>query len=109
MALLNEALHKDGNNTSAGWNYLNITTTATTAVKATNGILHTITVNKPVASSVITIYDSLAASGTVIGTITLPASLVSEGPYSAIYDVYFLTGLTIATATGASDITVSYI
>lgn len=90
------------------YSFQNISSTATTVVKSGAGTLHTITINKPVASSVITIYDNTAASGTLIATITLPATLLQEGPYSAIYDVSFSTGLTIVTATGASDITASY-
>lgn len=80
----------------------------TTVVKSGAGVLHTITLNKPVASSVITIYDNTSAAGTKIGTITLPGTLLTDGPHSAIYDVIFSTGLTIVTATGASDITVAY-
>ncbi len=86
----------------------NITTTGTTVVKAAAGFLHTLTINTPVASSVITLYDNTAASGTKLATITLPATLLMEGPDTAIYDLLFTTGLTIVTATGASDITVSY-
>lgn len=90
------------------FSYNNITTTATTVVKSGVGMLHSITINTPVASSVITIYDNTAGSGTKIGTITLPGTLLAEGPYTAHYDVAFTVGLTIVTATGASDITVSY-
>lgn len=106
-----EGLTKDGNGKPIGWRYANIVLAAptTTTVRGGPGVLHTITINTPVASSVITIYDNTAASGTKIGTITLPATLLQEGPYTAIYDVIFATGLTITTATGASDITVSYI
>lgn len=81
----------------------------TTAIKSGAGLLHSVTINKPVASSVITMYDNTAGSGTLIGTITLPVALLSEGPYSGIYDVAFATGLTIVTATGASDITVAWL
>lgn len=88
--------------------YANISAAATTIVKAASGFLHSITINTPVASSVITIYDNTVASGTKIGTITLPAVLLQQGPYTANLDVVFNTGLTIVTATGASDITVSY-
>jgi hypothetical protein len=86
----------------------NISTATTTTVKASAGFLHSITINTPVASSVITIYDNTAGSGTKIGTITLPAVLLQQGPYTALFDVVFNTGLTIVTATGASDITVSW-
>lgn len=102
------ALKKDDNGFSVGWGFLNIVLAAptTTAVKTSPGILHSITFNKPIATGVITIYDSLAASGTIIGTITIPAS---PQPVTVFYDVAFATGLTIVTATAAQDITVSYI
>lgn len=85
--------------------YLNITGDATTTVKSSKGYLHTITLNNPVATETITIYDNTAGSGTKIGTITVPASPV---PVTLTYDVTFWTGLTIVTATAASDISVSY-
>ena len=104
-----EGIIKDGNAHPIGWRYANITTDTTTEVKAGSGVLHSITINTPVASSIINLYDNTAASGTLIGTITLPATLLSDGAKTAIYDVAFATGLTIKTTTGASDITVSYI
>lgn len=70
--------------------------------------MHSITFNTPVASSVVTIYNNTSATGTKIGTITLPGTLLTQGPYTAIYDAIFSTGLTIVTATAASDITVTY-
>lgn len=85
--------------------YANITGQATTVLKSVPGVLHTICFNKPTATAVITIYDNGAASGTKIGTITIPASPM---PVCLTYDVNFGTGLTILTATADSDITVSY-
>lgn len=85
--------------------YSNITTDTTTVVKAGSGVLHTITFNQPVATEVVTIFDNTAASGTTIGTITIPASPM---PVTLTYDVRFITGLTILTATAASNITVSF-
>lgn len=85
----------------------NITAAApTTTVLATgNGVLHTITLNKPLATSVITVYNNTAASGTVLATITVPAS---PQPSTLTYDMVFGIGLTITTATAASDITVTW-
>ena len=100
---------RDDSNAPVGWNYKNITTDTTTDVKASAGFLHSVVINTPVASSVINIYDNTAASGTLIGTITLPATLLNQGPMTALYDVAFATGLTVKTATGASDITVTYV
>lgn len=91
-----------------GYNGVNITAAAptTTVVKSGQGVLHTITFNKPVATGVVTIYDNTSAAGTIIGTITLPANPL---PVTLTYDRVFEIGLTIVTATAAQDITVTYI
>ena len=91
-----------------GYNYSNITAAAptTTAVKSGKGVLHSLTFNKPTATGVVKIYDNTAASGTLIGTITVPAN---PQPSTLLYDASFATGLTILTETAASDITVTYI
>ena len=88
------------------YKYLNIVLAAptTTTVKSGGGILHTVCVNNPAATGTITMYDNTAASGTKIGTITTTGS--SYGCFT--YDASFSTGLTIVTATAASDITVTY-
>lgn len=86
--------------------YQNITGDTTTTLKTKPGYLHTITLNAPTATEVITIYDNTAGSGTKIGTITIPAS---PQPVTLVYDVAFWTGLTIVTATATSDITVSFL
>lgn len=87
------------------FNYTNITTDTTTVIKSGAGILHTVILNTPVATEVITIFDNTAASGTKIATITVPASPL---PVELTFDCAFLTGLTILTATAASDITVMW-
>lgn len=89
------------------YQYTNITAAAptTTIVATGTGVLHAITFNKPLATAVITLYDNTAASGTVIGTITIPANPM---PVTLNYDTYFAKGLTITTATAACDITVSW-
>ncbi len=91
-----------------GYNYANITLAAptTTIVKSGGGILHTITINNPVATGVITIYDSLTAAGSVIATITTPAN---PQPFTLHLDATFTTGLTVVTATAAQNITISYV
>jgi hypothetical protein len=80
----------------------NIAAAATTLVKSGAGVLHSITINTTAAGT-ITIWDSLTASGTKIGTIK--ASVVEQ---TFVFDCAFATGLTIVTA-GASDITVNWI
>lgn len=91
-----------------GYSFLNITAAAptTTTVRTGSGVLHCITFNKPVATGTVTIYDNTAASGTIIGTITVPAS---PQPVTVFYDCAFSTGLTIVTGTAAQDLTVSFI
>lgn len=49
-------------------------------------------------------YDNTAGSGTKIGTITIFAS---SNP-CLTYDINFIIGLTVVTATASSDLTVSY-
>ena len=82
----------------------NITTQTTTTVHNGPCILRRVVFNKKTASGVVTIYDSLAGSGTKIGTITNSAVVT---PYFLDYDARFDTGLTIVTS-GIDDITVVY-
>lgn len=86
--------------------YTNIASATTTVCRTGSGVLHAITVNKAVASGTITIYDNTAGSGTKIGIITFPATLLAN-QNTLIYDVVFTTGLTIVTVE-ANDITVSW-
>src|SRR3990167_5339120 len=86
----------------------NLTGAATTTVKAAAGYLHCITFNRTIASATVTIYDNTAASGTLIATITLPATLLNDAPQVALYNVNFKTGLTIVTTGTNLDLTVSY-
>jgi hypothetical protein len=87
---------------------LPVTTTAATTIKATPGILHTVTINTAGASAVISIFDLATASCT--GTpstntkaiITLPASGALPG--TLLYDGQFVNGICIQ-STVASNIT----
>ena len=108
MTQISSSYSTDANNRGQLWNKLNITLAAptTTVVKSGSGALHTIVFNKPVATGVVTIYDNTAASGTVVGTITIPAN---PQPFTFTFDCVLNTGLTIVTATAAQDITVTYI
>jgi hypothetical protein len=93
--------------------FSNITTNTTTTVKSGSGLLHSISVNNPAAITVtaltMTIYDNTAASGTKIGTFTVPLLTTAE-PFSIPFDAAFAVGLTVVTAgpTVAADITVNY-
>ena len=86
-----------------GFNKAVISTSTTTVVKASKGMLHSITVNtKGTAASAVTVYDAASATGTPFAVID---SLNLSGTFT--YDVDFSTALTIVT-TGAPNITVSY-
>lgn len=90
-----------------GGAFSNITSAATTTVKSGAGVFHKLCINTYSATATITMYNSTTATGTKIGTITNPATLIAEGPNCAVFDVYFSLGLTIVT-TGTQDITVVY-
>lgn len=87
------------------YSYTNVATAATTVIKSGAGFLHAIVVNTPLATGTLTIYDNTAGSGTKIATITYPATLLSTGPNTIIYDCSFGTGLTIVGATANVDYT----
>lgn len=89
------------------YTYRNITSATTTEVADGSGVLGRIVVNKAAANGSIAIWDSLAASGAKIGTITFPATLLSDAPVSVDYECAFGIGLTIVTV-GAVDLTVVY-
>jgi len=79
--------------------------TAGTQVKSGEGSLYSLTFNKPVATSVITIYDGTDTNGTKIATITTPASPM---PVTLTYNTYFTTGLFVVIATADCDLTITY-
>jgi hypothetical protein len=85
--------------------FLNIVLAAptTTTVKSGSGVLVAIIVNTGASGGTATIYDSLTATGTKIGT-----ALTTTTGITFPYNCRFGTGLTIVTATAASDITVIY-
>ena len=104
LLLTCSTLPRAGEAQVANTQYLNITGDATTLVKPGAGKLKAVCVNTPVATETITLYDSITATGTKIGTITVYASTNT----CFYYDVNFLNGLTVVTATAAGDITVAY-
>ncbi|MDE1867652.1 MAG: hypothetical protein KGI08_08100 [Thaumarchaeota archaeon] len=86
-------------------NFSNLAAAATTTVKTGSGLLHTINVTTAgAAASTITVYDNTAGSGTVIAT--LDGTVV----HSYVFDVEFLTGLTVVIAgSTAPKVTFSYL
>lgn len=84
------------------------TAPTTTLVFSGRGLLHTLTINRPLANGVITIYDALTATGTPIATITRPNVLLNDAPVTLTYDVSISTGLTIVTTVAQQNITVAW-
>jgi hypothetical protein len=74
--------------------------TAGATVKAGVGSLRGVTINNSTAST-LTLYDSLTATGSVIGIIA------TTGPVSLLYDIQFNIGLFIVNS-AASDVTIAY-
>lgn len=83
----------------------NITTNTTTTIKSGPGVLGGVTINtKGTAANTATLFDSTTGSGTKIGTIDTTSA---QG--TLLYDILFVNGLTITTATGgAADLTVEW-
>lgn len=89
-----------------GLSFLNITTSATYHVKDSPGVLVRVIFNKPVASSVTTIYDNTTSASTKVATITNPGTLLSDH-FVYQYGVTCATGINVVTS-GLDDITVVY-
>ncbi len=82
-----------------------ITTAATTVMKYGPGLLQRVTIGNPASStSIITLYDNTAGSGTVITAIQGPAQ---ANPVTLEYGLVFSTGLT-AVSTGTWDASVIF-
>jgi hypothetical protein len=93
----------------SGFGYFATSTaaTGTVQIKTGAGVLHSVCINKPAASGVLGLYDALSATNQ-IAVITLPATLLSDGPKCAIYDAAFSTGLFLSIPAAAMDATISY-
>jgi hypothetical protein len=81
-----------------------ITSGSTNQIKTGRGRLHRIILNKPVASSTITIIDGTSGTTANIGVITNTSAVE---PYQMEYGIIFHAGLRIITS-GADDVTVVY-
>lgn len=91
------------------FSYLNIPTQTTTTVKSGVGFLRRIIIPTKVASATVKIYDNTAGSGTVImDTLTMPATLLDDGPMVIDFDCSFAVGCTIVTAGATMPITAVY-
>ena len=89
--------------------YSHITAAAPTTTTCSDRpcILESITVNKALATGVITVYDGTASQNVIIAIITSPATLLQNHFYLP-YGVVCKTGLTVVTSIAAQDITVAY-
>lgn len=90
---------------SGALTYTHITGDATTVLKTTPALLHTVCINTPTATETITIGDSATIGTPTIAVITV---IASQPPNCMVYDIQTSTGLTVVTATAASDLTVSW-
>lgn len=89
---------------------LRISTLTTTVLKYSAGNLHSIVFGtRPTAAGTITIYDNTVATGTVLWAGTVRQPVTEQTPMSIDFrGLPFSNGLTIVTATNASDFTVIY-
>lgn len=85
--------------------FTNIAGAGTNTLRTGSGRLYGVIVNKAVLSSVTTIYDNTAGSGTIIATITQPATLLQSQFDLDYQGLQFNTGLTVVTS-AADDITI---
>ena len=107
--ILRGSTERDDNGIPTGKNYLYLTSaTGATLVKATPGFLGYVTFNKPVATSVVTLYDC-STTATLTGTIAVITIPSSPQPVSMFYDVATLNGLVVSVATLGSDMTITFI
>lgn len=110
MGLVNSATGRDMvenfNNEVLGSNPFNITAAGTYLIKTGPGVLRKVIFNKLISLGTVTIYDSLTASGTKIGSPASPLTILQQ-QVVLDYNVAFLNGLTVVTTLG-QDITVTY-
>ena len=87
-------------------NYTKITSSTTTVVKTTPGLLRKVIVSGPGTTWTIQIFDNTAGSGTAIfgaTAVTIPAAGTI-----LTFDVNFNIGLTVVTSGTAGEITVTW-
>jgi hypothetical protein len=78
---------------------------ATNAVKTGPGQLYSVSVDKWVSALVVDIYDALTVTGTPIVKITFSAT--DTGPYCAVCNLPFTTGITV-NLSAAADVNLSF-
>lgn len=101
-------LERDDSGFPVGYNFTYLTNaTGATLIKATAGFLHGVVLNKPVATSVVTLYDC-ATTGTLTGTIGV-ITVSGTVPTFLNFDITTTTGLVVSQTTLGSDLTISFI
>ena len=82
---------------------------ATTTLATYPGILHVINVTTPVASSVITVYDSASSTtaSTTVAKISIPSTPITA-PFTLTFDNIMVNGLTVVQSGATSSITAEY-
>jgi hypothetical protein len=88
-----------------GWSATYISTQTDTTVKASAGVLHSITVGSPITTGVIKLWDG-AAGTTQKGQIVTSAA--NQTPYTIILDMTFSTSLHIETQNADQLVTVTW-
>ncbi len=83
----------------------NINSATTTTLTVVPSTLNRVTVNTPVASATVKVYDATSATGTPIATISCPATLAN--PFSVDFQVPMNVGITVVTS-GATDVTIGW-
>jgi hypothetical protein len=98
-------------NAPVGLSYANIKAAGTTVVKASPGLLGTVTINSESTGATLQFLDAITGAGTVtIGTITTVSGTVA--PSRVVYGpdpggINFVTGLVVV-ATGTIDATIAF-
>ena len=103
------AISRLGKLESAPKSFFTSSTSSGTVLKNGPGILHTINLTNFADSTVVTIYDNVAASGTVIWTYTCSAENPGNIPPTTVnVEIPFFLGLTVVISTAAMGFGVTY-
>lgn len=89
------------------YEYSQEATQATTTLFAFSGVLHTLSITKPVTNSIISVYDSATSTSPTVLIAQVTISPTST-PFSLFFDTRVINGLTIAQSGATSTLTASY-
>lgn len=88
---------------AVSYSYAHATVSAGTTVKATSGVLHSVTINTAVAAGVLTLFDNTTATGTTIAVVSIATF---QGTLT--FDISFLTGLSYIIVGATADVTITW-